>query len=95
MLHAAADQAIAEAMDAQVETQQADAEDRDDGAAGVSAPAGQLHVNCTAGAVGGCGSEGAADAQRRELRFRRGAGDGNRTRTISLGSLWRYSLATW
>ena len=40
--HAArgAEQAIAEAMDAHVEAEQADAEDRDDGAAGVSAPAG-------------------------------------------------------
>jgi len=40
--HAArgADQAIAEAMDAHVEAQQADAEDRDDGTASVSAPAG-------------------------------------------------------
>jgi hypothetical protein len=40
--HAArgADQAIAEAMDAHVEAQQADAEDRDDGPTGVSAPAG-------------------------------------------------------
>jgi hypothetical protein len=34
-----ADQAIAEAMDAHVEAQQADAEDRDDGAASVAAPA--------------------------------------------------------
>jgi len=40
--HAArgADQAIAEAMDAHVEARQADAEDRDAGAASTSAPAG-------------------------------------------------------
>src|SRR5215468_3896139 len=40
--HAArgADQAIAEAMDAHVEAQQTDDEDGDDGAAGMSAPAG-------------------------------------------------------
>ncbi len=40
--HAAqgADQAIAEAMDAHVEAQQAYGEDRDDGAAGVPVPAG-------------------------------------------------------
>ena len=72
-----ADQAIAEAIDAPVEGQQADTEDRDDGAAGLSAPAGELQVNCTAGPVGDCGLEGAADAQRRELRLYRGAGDGN------------------
>ena len=35
-----ADQAIAKAMDAHVEAQQAGAEDRDDGAAGVPVPAG-------------------------------------------------------
>jgi len=40
--HAAqgADQAIAEAMDAHVEAQQTDDEDGDDGASGMSAPAG-------------------------------------------------------
>jgi hypothetical protein len=29
-----------------------------------------------------------------DLAFRGGAGDGNRTRTISLGSLWRSIAAT-
>ena len=40
---------------------------------------------CTGGAGGGCRAEGVAEAQRRELGLHNGAGDGNRTRTISLG----------
>jgi hypothetical protein len=85
--HAArgADQAIAEAMEAHVEAQQADDDDRSYGAIGMPAPTDKLHVNCTCGAVGGCPAERPNEAQRRELGLHHGAGDGNRTRTISLG----------
>jgi hypothetical protein len=43
---------------------------------------------------GRCHTEGAIPIRRRAPQLHRGAGDANRTRTMSLGRLWRYSAVT-
>jgi hypothetical protein len=58
-----------------------------------------LHVIKSRGLMARIILQGPADngpesGECRDLGFCRGAGDGNRTRTISLGSLWRCSVAT-
>jgi hypothetical protein len=51
----------------------------------LACPCQQAHCTLIARTGLGGRADGAADNQRRELRFLRGAGDENRTRTISLG----------
>jgi hypothetical protein len=83
-----ADQVITGAIDALIEADRPDEGDADDGAAGRLVPGG--YSNCTLIArmpVYPC-AEGRRLVSKTvaDLRFWLGAGDGNRTRTISLGS---------
>ena len=77
-----ADKAITDAIDKHVDEQRQD-DDGDDGTAGVPVPA--LPNGTTAGS-GDRQTKGQASETGSDLAFCMGADDGNRTRTVSLGS---------
>jgi hypothetical protein len=79
-----ADRAITDAIDTHVQAEQAN-DDNDDGSAGVLGPVGQWHVSGTEDQQPPRNDQDSGQQPSPDLRLHRGAGDENRTRTISLG----------
>ena len=86
-----ADKAITAAIDRHVQTER---DDEDDGTTGDLAPAGSWPANGPAAFAARKAGEAQDGSDASDLALRGGAGDENRTRTISLGSRCCWSFLT-